>query len=133
MKRDFSFSKKFWKYIIKWSISFLISASLMLLLILLLTPVQKQFRLSDSILRTILMTSFTLCAAVCAFLFRKFSKVKGYICGLTTGIIFSVIKLCMSILGDGVGKSNLWIYFSILPAAVIGGILSANQKKKQKW
>ncbi len=133
MKRDFSFSKNIWKYIIKWIISFLIAISLLLIFILLLTFAQKQFRFNDAILRIILMVGFTFSAGICAYLFRKFSDVKGYVCGLSTGILFSTIKLFMSLISCGVGKSNLWIYLSVISASIIGGILAANQNKKTKW
>lgn len=133
MKQDFSFSKSYYKNIFKWLISFLISIGIILCFLLLVTFVQKQFRFDAHIIKMILMIIISIGAGICSFAFRILSGIKGYLCGLITAVIYSVIKLLMSILSVGVGKDNFLIYVCIVSAALIGGILSANRKKKIKW
>ena len=133
MKRDYSLSKAPIGNIIKFTISFLISGGLMLLLMLILTLLQQRFRLDKHILRIILITLLTVDAGICAFIFRRLSHIKGYICGIVTAVIYCFIKLAMSLLSSGVGKENFLIYICIMCASIIGGILAANKRRKLKW
>ncbi len=133
MKRDHSFSKAPLNNILKWLISFLISVVVLVVLMLILTLVQKRFRLDEHILRIILIIFLTVSAGLCTFIYRRLSNIKGYVCGLITAGIYSFIKLIMSLTSSGVGKDNFLIYACIISAALIGGILSANKKKKTKW
>ena len=128
MKQDFSL-----KNATKWLLSFLISSGVMLLFLLMLTLVQKQFRFDEHVIRIILIVFITISSGVCAFIFRLLTGIKGYICGLATALMYSVIKLIMSLASGGVGKDNFLVYTCLISASLIGGILSANRKKKVKW
>ena len=131
MKRDFSIHT--FRYIIQWILSFAVSAVLMFLQMIVLTFIQKKFRFDEHVIKMTLSIFASICAFSCAFIFRKFSKIKGYICGLITSLAFCLVKFIMSLASGGVGKSNSMIYICLVCAALIGGIMSANKNKKVKW
>ena len=134
MKRDLSFKKSGApSHILKWLLSFIISLVTLFVELLLLTVIQKQYRFSDSIVKIVIFVLLTLSAGMCAFIFRKMTKIKGVICGLVTAGIFCVIKLIMSLASGGVGTYNSLIYICLMCASLLGGILSANHHKKEKW
>lgn len=133
MKQDFSFSTSIYKNIFKWCVSFLISFGVILGFIFILTFAQKQFHFDDQIIKTILLVLVSVGAGVCSFAFCILSGIKGYLCGLITAMIYSIVKLLMSISSVGVGKDNFLVYICVFSASLIGGILSANRKKKIKW
>lgn len=133
MKRDYSLSKTPIRNIVKFTISFLISGTLMLVLMLILTLMQQRFRLDKHILRITLITLLTADSGFCAFIFRRLSHIKGYICGLINAGIYCFIKLILSFSSGGVGKVNFLIYVCIICSSLIGGIVSANKRKKPRW
>ena len=133
MKRDRFLLKPVILNGLKWLISFLVSVVATMLFLLVLALVQKRFRFEERIVRLVLMVAISLASGMCAYVYRKLSKIKGYICGIITAVIFSIIKLIMSLSCGGVGRENLFIYACILCASLIGGIMSANRNKKIKW
>lgn len=134
MKRDFSFKKSSaLSQVLKWLLSFVISILVLFIGLILLTVIQKQYRFSDNIVKIVVFVLITLSSGFCAFVFRKMTKIKGMLCGLVTAGVFCVIKLIMSLVSGGVGANNFLIYSCIISASLLGGILSANHRKKEKW
>ena len=133
MKRGLSFTKSVLKKAVKWLLFLLIALTIMIILLFAVSLIQKRFRFDESIIRIILMICISLSAFICAFLIRKFDDHKGYICGLITALLFSVLKLTTSLMSGGVGNMNFLIYPCIICSSLFGGILSANDKPKKKW
>lgn len=130
MKRDHSFLSKYFLYIL---ISFLITLTLFFILVVLLTLAHGKFRFDEHVLRIVLISFLSVCVSVGSFLLRRLSKLRGYICGLIIGGGFMLIKFTMSLASGGVGKGNFAVYFCIISASLIGGIIAANNTKKIKW
>lgn len=129
MKRDFFIKNTVWVTVGKWLISFLISSLVLMILMLILTAINTSNRMNDNVLRLILMIVLCLSSGICAYIFRRITNIKGVFCGLITAGIFSLIKLCMTLSSGGIDKSNVMIYICIVCVSVIGGILSANNRR----
>ncbi len=132
MKRDFIISKRPIGKILLWLLAFAVSVGLFTSLLLILTAIRLKWELSDRVLQWILVISLTVSVYVCAFLYCKTSGLKGLICGGITAVIFSVIKLIMSLSSGGVGERNFAVYICIISAGLVGGIMAANSKSKRQ-
>ena len=133
MKRDYSFVASAVVGALKWLISFLLSVTLMIVILVGLTLAHKHLYFEERVLRLVIMIVLSLCSWLCAFIFGRLSKIKGYISGIIAALTFSVPKIIMSFCTGGVGKGNFLVYIAIACSALIGGIMSAKRKKNKLW
>ncbi len=131
MKRDF-FHLKITRNALLWICGFLIATLVLMLLLFVLTLLQIKLRMSDGVLQIILMILLSFAAGLCAYLFCLFAKVKGIFSGLVTAIIYSLIKLVLSLCSGGVGAKNFLIYVCLASVSLIGGIAAANRRDRPK-
>lgn len=130
MKRNFFIRNPLAAKCFQGLIVFLIAISILVVGLLILTFVEKQYRLSESVLKIIMTVLLSLAACLAAYIFRKFSNLRGYICGLISTGVFGGVKLIMSLSSVGIGKGNILIYVCIAASALLGGIVAANNKKE---
>ena len=105
-----------------------------LVLIAMFAIIISKTDVSDTIVEILTMFALGVASFFCAFINQKKTKQRGIVVGAISGVEVSIIILIIGLFGSNGVFTLLMLkkLLTVLLASILGGILSANSKKKYK-